>query len=136
LAGFRDRYPNYVERGVEVAGLSTDTPGEAAVLHEELSLPFPLLCDQERRVVTAWGRLNPGERGGIAVPTVVVLDPDRRVRYLSDEGHVSRVTAGELLQDLDAGRSSASRRTYMLPTPRETWIAIRNFVGLGPREPR
>ena len=66
MAEYRDRYEELRRLGVEVAALSVDPPGASERLRSELRLPFPILCDPERRVIACWGLLNSREHGGVA----------------------------------------------------------------------
>ena len=58
-----------------------EAPETSEVLRVQLSLPFPILCDTERRVVQDWDIYNSREKGGIAKPAVFVIDPSQVVRY-------------------------------------------------------
>jgi len=52
---FRAHYDELKEAGVEVAGISTDTPESSRDWARRLDLPFPLLSDEERRAGAAFG---------------------------------------------------------------------------------
>ena len=52
---FRVHYSELKEAGVEVAGVSTDTPESSVDWARRLDLPYPLLSDAERRAGTAFG---------------------------------------------------------------------------------
>jgi thioredoxin-dependent peroxiredoxin len=52
---FRVHYAELQEVGVEVAGVSTDTPESSVEWARRLSLPYPLLSDVERRAGSAFG---------------------------------------------------------------------------------
>jgi thioredoxin-dependent peroxiredoxin len=45
---FRVHYNELKEAGVEVAGISTDTPGSSRDWARRMELPYPLLSDEER----------------------------------------------------------------------------------------
>lgn len=111
----------FTAAGARVAALSVDDPTRAGAMRGELELPFTVLCDPTRSVVTAWGLLNTRERGGIAYPAVFVLDRARAVRYRSLDRTASRVDAGAVLAFLQ-GKSAAPRR-------RAFWPGLRAFVG-------
>jgi alkyl hydroperoxide reductase subunit AhpC len=55
----------------------------AEAMRAQLKLPFPILCEPQREVITAWGLLNSAERGGIGYPAVFIIDGSRTVRYRS-----------------------------------------------------
>ena len=88
--------------------------GEA--LRVDLALPFPILCDTERRVVRDWGIYNSGERGGIAKPAVFIIDPSHVVRYASVDAVVRRVPAAAMVSLLqNAAEGQPVRRTVHVP---------------------
>ena len=132
MAEYRDRYEELRKLGVEVAALSADPPEASEKLREELRLPFPLLADPERRVITSWGLLNPRERGGVAYPAVFVLAPGLRVRYRSLDETAARIQTGGLVEFLRAGSGSGTpkppRQAPVLAGPVEYWKAIRNYL--------
>jgi hypothetical protein len=92
-------------------------------------LPFPILCDTERRMVSDWGIYNSGEKGGIAKPSVFIVDSARVVRYAAVDTVVRRVSAVEivwLLQNSAEGRPV--RRGFYVPRFSEWKSAIRNII--------
>jgi len=133
LAEYRNRDGEFRAAGVEVAALSVDPPAASEQLRRELRLPFPILCDPERRLIASWGLLNPHERGGIACPAVFVLDPGRRVRFRSLDGTAARVHTGSLLEFLRVGDGSATakapRKVPIFPGWMDWWRGIRNHLG-------
>lgn len=109
--------------------VSVDAPDRSEALRVELSLPFPILCDTEHRVVKAWGIYNSGEKGGIAKPAVFIIDPDHVIRYASVDGVVKRVPAEEivsLLKNIPEGQPV--RRRAHIPLFSECKKAIRNLL--------
>ena len=52
---FRDGWSKYRKRGVAVLGVSTDDEKSHRKFAEKFSLPFPLLADPEKRIVTDYG---------------------------------------------------------------------------------
>jgi len=48
--------------------------------------------------VREWDLYNPREKGGIAIPAVFVIGPDRRVRYRSIDSTVQRVSTDAVLR--------------------------------------
>ncbi len=51
----RDRYTSFGSQQVAVLGVSTDTPASHKKFVGKYGLPFPLLADQEKKVVRAYG---------------------------------------------------------------------------------
>ncbi len=80
-----------------LAGVSVDPPQVSEDLRAQLALPFPLLCDTGRRVISQWGLLNTRERGGIARPAVFVIDTSRIIRFAAADGVVRRVPASQIV---------------------------------------
>jgi hypothetical protein len=81
LADYREHYKEIRAAGVSLAAVSMDAPEKLEAVRQELHLPFPILCDTERRVIQEWDIYNPREKGAIAKPAVFVIDRDRTVRY-------------------------------------------------------
>ncbi|MGH9483397.1 MAG: redoxin domain-containing protein, partial [Terriglobales bacterium] len=96
--------------GYHLAALAVDPPQRAAALRGRLHLQFPLLCDPERSVVTAWKLYNPRERGGIAVPATVVIGSDGRIQHMEREAMASRLRAVDLLAWLREPQAAPRRR--------------------------
>jgi hypothetical protein len=112
LADYREHYPEIRSAGACLAAVSVDLRESSEALRTQLSLPFPILCDTERRVVKDWDIYNSGERGGIAKPAVFVIDPDQVVRYSSVDSVATRVPAVEIVHLLQsAANEQPIRRT-------------------------
>ena len=118
----------------DVAALSVDSTERSAALREQLLLPFPILSDSTRRVVREWDLYNPREKGGIAVPAVFVIDPDRRIRYLSIDSTYRRVSAAGVLSFL-RGAAQAPSRSPVRPGLRDFARSLANSIRRGPRTP-
>jgi len=52
---FRDDFTAFEKKGAIVIGVSTDTPQSHAKFAQKYRLPFPLLADEEKRIVQAYG---------------------------------------------------------------------------------
>ena len=111
-----------------MVAVSVDAPDKSEVLRVDLSLPFPILCDTERRVVRDWGIYNSGEKGGIAIPAVFIIDSSQVVRYASVDAVVRRVPAAEIVSLLqkNAAEGQPVRRRVHVPLFSEWKRAIRN----------
>jgi peroxiredoxin len=97
LAEFGELFDDFRGLGVHIAALSVDPPEQSERVRQQYELPFPILCDTQKKVVQAWGLLNAKEKGGIAVPAVALLGRDRRIRLMMVEGVATRVRAADLL---------------------------------------
>jgi peroxiredoxin len=127
LADYREHYPQILAAGATLAALSVDAPERSEALRRELQLPFPILCDTERRVIREWDVYNPRERSGIPKPSVFVIDADRRVRYAAVDGVATRQPPAEILRVLQKNPNGQPIRgkTYM-PRPADWFRALRN----------
>jgi peroxiredoxin len=129
LADYRERYPEIRSAGASVVAVSVDAPQKSEALRVQLSLPFPILCDTEHRVVRDWGVYNAGEKGGIAKPAVFIIDPGRLVRYAAVDGVVRRVPAAEIVSVLqNVAEGQPVRRKAHVPLFSEWKWAIRNVI--------
>lgn len=52
--GFRDAYADYLANGAIVLGISTDNAKSHTKFAQKFDLPFPLLCDENAQVATAY----------------------------------------------------------------------------------
>lgn len=66
-----------------------------------MSLPFQLLCDTDRRVVSLYQLLNPHEHGGIAYPAVFLIKSSGVIGYRSLDRTAQRVNLSEILAYLE-----------------------------------
>ena len=53
--GFRDHFANFKNRGAVVLGVSTDSALSHDKFVEKFKLPFPLLADEDKKIVQAYG---------------------------------------------------------------------------------
>jgi peroxiredoxin len=106
-----------------------DAPEHSEALRRALRLPFPILCDTERRVVRQWDIYNPRERGGIAKPAVFLIDRGRTLRFGAVDTVVRRVPAAEIVRLLQtAAIDQPVRRKAYIPRWAEWLRAIRNTL--------
>ena len=77
--GFAELYPQFVEKGAVVIGISRDTVASHKKFEEKYSLPFILLADPDRTVIQAYDVWKEKNMYGKAVMGVV------RTTYLIDE---------------------------------------------------
>jgi peroxiredoxin len=125
LADYRDHNEAIRAAGASMAAVSVDPPAKSEALRRELRLPFPILCDTERRVIQNWDIYNPSEKGGIAKPAVFVIDHDRTVRYSRVDTVTTRVPPSEIVRILGAEEQPVRRKIY-IPRPSDFLRAIRS----------
>jgi len=98
---FRDSFSRLLERGAVVLGVSTDSVESHRRFKEKYNLPFPLLSDPDRKIVTAygvWNRKSLAGRLGFGVErTTFVIDEEGVIthifRKVKVDGHVDEVLA-------------------------------------------
>ena len=115
MADYREHYDEIRKAGAGVLAISVDPPNRSEALRQHLSLPFPILCDTERRVVQDWDIYNAREKGGIAKPAIFLIDADRRVRYSEVDTVSKRVPASEIVRLLKTPTETATakRKVYI-----------------------
>ena len=93
---FRDRMADYERAGIQVYGVSLDSPESHRRFREKYNLNFPLLTDEGGRAADALGVLREG--GKRANRVTFLLDPGGTISRVYPE--VSPEThADEILQD-------------------------------------
>lgn len=122
MAEYREQ--NFAAVGAQVVALSVDAPERAEAMRAQLQLPFAVLSDQKREVITAWGLLNEKEKGGIAYPAVFVLDRERTVRYRSLDRTAARVSTGAVLAFLRDGMRGSTEQ----PERQRIYPGLRTFA--------
>ncbi len=53
--GFRDQFAAFKKKGAVVLGVSPDPEKKHSKFIEKFSLPFPLLLDEEKKIINAYG---------------------------------------------------------------------------------
>ncbi len=122
--------------GADVVALSVDSQARSEAVRTQLVLPYPILCDPARVVVRAWDLYNPREMGGIAVPAVFVIGPDRCVRYRSIDSPRERVATDGVMRFLRGeARGEVLTRERVRAGLGEFSRAVANAVRRGFRTP-
>ena len=92
--GFRDVYPEFRAKHVQIVGVSTDECPAQQAFRDKYGLPFPLIADSAKQVATAYGVLSPR---GNARRVTFLLDAQGKVLEVVDtssaEDHVARARA-------------------------------------------
>ena len=136
MADYREHYSEIRATGAGITAISVDPPEKSEAVRQELGLAFPILCDTERRVVQQWDIYNAREKGGIARPSVFIVDRDRRVRYHSIDTTSVRVPASEIVRILQTKEEARpARRKLYFPRLADFIRAIRNAARFGVRSP-
>ena len=104
IAEFGRRHRDFVDRGAQVLGASTDTHyvhlawrNQHPALKE---LPFPMLADTKRELATTLGILHKQE--GVALRATFIVDPEGTIRFASVNDLSVGRNVDEVLRVLDA----------------------------------
>ena len=120
--------------GADVVVVSVDSPNKSAALRHNLRLPFAILSDTDKQVIKDWGLYNPREKGGIAVPSVFILDRDRRVLYASVDSTFARIPTLDIVRILQSpGEEPSAARKRYFPRLVDIIRAVRNSLRRGGR---
>ncbi|MGH2403749.1 MAG: peroxiredoxin [bacterium] len=98
---FRDSMATVHAKGAAVLGVSTDSVASHASFKQKFGLPFPLLSDDDKAIVTAYGVWKPRTRDGQTVMrterTTFIIDERGMISHVFPqvkvEGHVGEVLA-------------------------------------------
>jgi thioredoxin-dependent peroxiredoxin len=82
---FRDSIASLKGHGYEVVGISPDAPAQLAKFRERDALTFPLVADQDKTVLTAYGAYGEKQLYGKTVVGVI-----RSTFVIDEEGRISR----------------------------------------------
>jgi peroxiredoxin Q/BCP len=96
---FRDNIASLRGAGYEVVGISPDSPPQLAKFRERDSLTFPLVADEDKKVLTAYGAYGEKQLYGKTVVGVIrstfVIDEDGRIEKamynVKATGHVAKL---------------------------------------------
>jgi peroxiredoxin Q/BCP len=96
---FRDSLASLQAAGYEVVGISPDKPAKLAKFREHDALTFPLVSDQDKAVLTAYGAYGEKQLYGKTVVGVIrstfVIDEDglieRALYNVKATGHVAKL---------------------------------------------
>jgi len=88
LAEFARRNDEFAAMSTKLIGLSVDSIHSHLAWRENLrekmdvTIPYPMIADSDRRVARQYGMLHPGESSTATVRAVFVIDPKHIVRAL------------------------------------------------------
>lgn len=111
--GFRDAWKELQKLGVAVLGVSPDSEVSHQKFRDKYRLPFPLLSDPDRKVMTKYGaygeKMLYGKKTTGVIRSTVWIGPDGKVRK-----HWARVAKAEahpeqVLAALREGRGSKAK---------------------------
>jgi thioredoxin-dependent peroxiredoxin len=96
---FRDSLSSLHAAGIEVVGISPDTPAKLAEFRERDGLTFPLVSDSDKSVLTSYGAYGEKQNYGRTITGVIrstfVIDADGRIEQalynVKATGHVAKL---------------------------------------------
>ncbi|MGW4942407.1 thioredoxin-dependent thiol peroxidase [Actinoplanes sp. NPDC004185] len=96
---FRDSLGSLQAAGYEVVGISPDAPAKLAKFRERDAITFPLVSDQDKSVLTAYGAFGEKTMYGKTVTGVIrstfVIDEDGAIEHafynVKATGHVAKL---------------------------------------------
>jgi peroxiredoxin len=134
LADYQAYATKFNSAGYQLAAVSVDMGERLQAVRRELGLDYPLLSDETREGLKAWGLLNP-RSGGIALPAVVVIAPGMRVRLVAHETESRRLAPSALLRRLNESPGPAAGGEpglqACIPRLQDVVNGVRNAVRFG-----
>ena len=125
--GYGRRYSDIRSAGAGIVAISVDPPEKSGVVKASWRLPFPVLCDADKSVITEWGLLNTKEKGGVAFPAVYIIGTERRVEARSLDTTMSRVNPNPVIDFLN-GKTSHLKSSMVFP---HMGTMVKTMIGLG-----
>ena len=102
--GFSERYPQFMEKGTVVLGVSRDTVASHKKFEEKYGLVFTLLSDPERKVIEAYDvwkeKKNYGKVSMGVVRTTYLIDENGIIIRANDKGKAAE-DAEKMLGELE-----------------------------------
>jgi peroxiredoxin Q/BCP len=105
--GFRDLWKKLEARGATVVGVSPDKPESHQKFAKKYKLPFPLLCDPEKKMMAqyeAWGEKTLyGKKTVGVIRSTVWIGPDGKVKKHWRRVAKAEQHPAEVLEALSSG---------------------------------
>lgn len=99
----RDNIMNFEASNIQVLGVSTDSVSSHKKFSEKYDLPFPILADEKKEVVRAYGVWGPRQFMGQAYEgiarTSFLIDPEGKIEKVYEQVRPAK-HAGEVLSDV------------------------------------
>lgn len=130
MADYATHYDEIRSAGADLVAVSVDPPAKSEEVRRQLHLPFAILSDQNKRVIQDWDIYYPRERGGIAKPSVFIIDRNRTVLFASVDRTNSRVPTADIVRILQTREAAPAPRKAYFPRLTDFVRAIRNGIRL------
>jgi peroxiredoxin Q/BCP len=98
----RDNYQLLIDKGYQVIGISTDTVKSHKKFEKKFNLPFPLIADEEQKIVEkygVWGEKKFMGRTYIGTHrTTFLIDEEGKIKKIIEKPDTQNQTAQVLLE--------------------------------------
>lgn len=101
--GFRDRNADFLKLGVEILGISFDTPKDNAAFVKKFEFPYALLCDTDKKVSIAYGAAA-DEKAAWPNRITYVIGADGKIEKVYEKVDV-KIHANEILEQLGGAKA-------------------------------
>lgn len=109
LADLDARRGEIAATGTAIVAVSTDSPADAAALHDRLKLGFAVYSDPELAVTTRWGAQDYAQN--IAKPSAFIVEPGGAISYRHiGQNQTDRPTVDQLLAILQGHAAASASR--------------------------
>ena len=75
-------YDKIKQAGAELIAVSVDEQSFAWSMAQTTGARFQILSDADKKTITEYGIVNAAEHGGIAHPSIFILDKEGKIRYM------------------------------------------------------
>jgi peroxiredoxin len=82
LTRLAEDYDKIKQAGADLMAISVDDQSFAWSMGQTTGAKFQILSDSDKKVITSYGILNAEEHGGIAHPSIFIIDKTGRIRFL------------------------------------------------------
>jgi peroxiredoxin Q/BCP len=82
LTRLAEDYDKIKQAGADLIAISVDEQTFAWSMGQTTGAKFQILSDSDKKVITTYGILNAEEHGGIAHPSIFLVDKTGRIRFL------------------------------------------------------
>ena len=95
----QDNYAKIQAAGAELIAISSDTEGDTKRTVQNHKLKFPVLADKDKKAITAYNVVDPGNNR-IARPAAYVVRKDGTIAWKSLDAVGVRVPTAQILTEL------------------------------------
>jgi peroxiredoxin len=82
LTRMAEDYDKIKQAGADLLAISVDDQSFAWSMGQTTGAKFQILSDSDKKVITSYGILNAEEHGGIAHPSIFIVDKAGVIRFL------------------------------------------------------